>query len=138
MCPDDARPLPEGSAVNSVTGVISLPTGWRMGTESLLVQGPGAALRGSGNVHHSFHLLTFSWKGFPGGSAVKNPSVNAGDLGSIPGSGRSLGEEKIGNPLQHSCLGNSMDRGGWQARVDGVAKRVRHNLETTTISHSKK
>ena len=35
LCPDDARPLPEGSAVNSVTGVISLPTGWRMGTESV-------------------------------------------------------------------------------------------------------
>ena len=43
--------------------------------------------------------------GFPGGSAVKNPSANAGDLGSIPGSGRSPGEGN-GNPLQYSCLEN--------------------------------
>ena len=41
---------------------------------------------------------------------VKNPACNAGDLGSIPGSGRSP-EEGNGNPLQHSCLENPMDRG---------------------------
>ena len=48
--------------------------------------------------------------GFPGGSVVKNPPANAGDTGLIPGSGRSLGEGS-GNPLQYSCLENSMDRG---------------------------
>ena len=48
--------------------------------------------------------------GFPGDSVVKNPSVTAGDVGSIPGSGRSP-EGRNGNPLQHSCLGNPMDRG---------------------------
>ena len=53
--------------------------------------------------------------GSPGGAVVKNPPTNAGasgDVGSIPGSGRSPGVRK-GNPLQHSCPENSMDRGGW-------------------------
>ena len=48
----------------------------------------------------------------PGGSEVKASSWNAGDPGSIPGSGRSPGEGN-GNPLQYSCLENSMDRGAW-------------------------
>ena len=43
------------------------------------------------------------------------------DVGSFPGSGRSLGEVN-GNPLQYSSLGNPMDRGAWQATVHGVAK----------------
>ena len=64
-----------------------------------------------------------SW-GFPGGSVVKNPPVNAGcarDAGSIPGSARSL-REGNGNTLQCSCLENSMDRGTWWAIVDGVSE----------------
>ena len=52
---------------------------------------------------------------------VKNPSANAGDVGSTPGLGRSLGEGN-GNPLQYSCLGNLMDRGAWWATVHGVSK----------------
>ena len=52
---------------------------------------------------------------------VKNMPANAGDLGLIPGLGRSLGEGN-GNPLQYSCLENPMDRGAWQATVYGVAK----------------
>ena len=52
---------------------------------------------------------------------VKNPPANAGDAGSIPGSGRSLGEGN-GNPLQYSCLGNPMSRGAWWATVHGVVK----------------
>ena len=59
--------------------------------------------------------------GFPGGSEVKASAWNAGDLGSIPGSGRSPGEGN-GNPLQYSCLENPMDRGAWCATVHGVAK----------------
>ena len=59
--------------------------------------------------------------GFPGGSVVKNLPTNAGDMGSIPGSGRSLGV-RSSNPLQHSCLDNPMDRGAWQATVHGVTK----------------
>ena len=46
---------------------------------------------------------------------------DAGDLGSIPGLGRSPGEEN-GNLLQYSCLENSMDRGAWQATVHGISK----------------
>ena len=59
--------------------------------------------------------------GFPGGLEVKAPVCNAGDLGSIPGSGRFPGEGN-GNPLQYSCLENPMDRGTWWATVHGVAK----------------
>ena len=58
---------------------------------------------------------------FPGGSDGKACVYNAGDLGSIPGLGRSLGEGN-GNPLQYYCLENPMDRGAWQATVHGVAK----------------
>ena len=57
----------------------------------------------------------------PGCSAVKNPPANAGDVGLIPGLGRSPGEGN-GNPLQYSCLENPMDRGAWWATVHGVTK----------------
>ena len=49
---------------------------------------------------------------FPGGSEGEAFALNAGELGSIPGSGRSPGEGN-GNPLQYSCLENAMDRGAW-------------------------
>ena len=52
---------------------------------------------------------------------VKNLPASAGDTGSIPGSGRSPGVGN-GNPLQYLCLENPMDRGTWQATVDGIAK----------------
>ena len=52
---------------------------------------------------------------------VKNLPANAGDLGSIPGSGRYPGEGNS-NPLQYSCLENPIDRGDWQATVHGVTK----------------
>ena len=59
--------------------------------------------------------------GFPGGSDGKESASNAGDPGLIPGSGRSPGEGN-GNPLQYSCLENSLDRGAWRATVHGVTK----------------
>ena len=59
--------------------------------------------------------------GFPGGSNGKESACNAGDPGSIPGSGRFPGEGN-GNPLQHSCLENPIDREAWEAAVHGVAK----------------
>ena len=59
------------------------------------------------------------WLGFPGGSVVKNPPASAGDVGSIPGSGRSPGEGS-GNLLQNSCLGNPMDTGARWATHHGV------------------
>ena len=67
---------------------------------------------------------------FPGGSEGKKSACSTGDLGSIPGSGRSPGEGN-GNPLQHTCLENSMDRGSWQATVHGVTKRVGHDWVTS-------
>ena len=83
---------------------------------------------------------------FPGGSDGKSSARNAGDLGSIPGSGRSL-REGNGNPLQYFCLGNSMDGGAWWAAGHGVAKsrtRLRvftftfhfHALEKEMATHS--
>ena len=62
-----------------------------------------------------------SIKGFPGGPMVKNLPANAGDVGLIPGSGRSPGGGN-GNLLQYSCLENPMDRGAWWATVHGVTK----------------
>ena len=61
------------------------------------------------------------YMGLPGGSEVKASASNAGDLGSIPGSGRSPGEGN-GNPFQYSCLENPMDGGAWWATVHRVAK----------------
>ena len=59
--------------------------------------------------------------GFPSGSDGKASAHNAGDPGLIPGLGRSPGDGN-GNPLQYSCLENSMDGGAWWATVHGVAK----------------
>ena len=78
-----------------------------------------------------------SW-GFPGGSEVKASAWNAGDLGLIPGWGRSPGEGK-GNPLQYSCLENSMDGGAWWAIQSTGLKRVRHDRATSltfTLVHA--
>ena len=57
----------------------------------------------------------------PGGSVVKNPPANAGDVGVIPGWERSLTGVN-GNPLQYYCLDNPMDRRAWQAKVHRVSK----------------
>ena len=62
-----------------------------------------------------------AWIHFTGGSMVKSLPASAGDVGSIPGSGRFPGEGN-GNPLWYSCLENAMNRGAWQAVVYGVAK----------------
>ena len=63
------------------------------------------------------HCLEFAADGSDG----KESDCNAGDLGSLPGSGRSPGEGN-GNRFQYSCLENFMDRGAWQATVHKVAK----------------
>ena len=70
-----------------------------------------------------FFSMSFTLRkgGSPADSVVKNLLVNAGDLGLIPGSGRSPGEGN-GNPLQCSCLGNPMDRGAWWGTVHWVTK----------------
>ena len=65
--------------------------------------------------------LLKSYIDFPGGSVVRDPPANAGNVGLIPGSRRYPGEG-IGYLLQYSCLGNLMDRGAWWATVHGVTK----------------
>ena len=66
---------------------------------------------------HTHTYVYMNWLGFPGGS----DACNAGNLGSVPGLGRSPGEGN-GNPLQYSFLENSMDRGASWAIIHGVAK----------------
>ena len=67
-------------------------------------------------------ILFLANHSFPGGSVVRNPPANVGDMGSIPGLGRSPGG---GNdkPSQYSCLENPMEKGAWQDTVHGVAKK---------------
>ena len=67
--------------------------------------------------------------GFPGGSLVKNPPANAGDAGLIPGSGRSPGKGN-GNPLQYSCLENSVDREDWQATGHRITQSQTLSMHT--------
>ena len=62
--------------------------------------------------------LEYLTRDFPGGSVSKESACDAGELGSIPGSGRAPGKGN-GNPLQDSCLGNPVDRGAWWATVHG-------------------
>ena len=82
---------------------------------------------------------TSSWQdseAFPGGSEVKVSACSAGDLGLIPGSGRSPGEGN-GNSLQYSCLENPMDRGAWWAIVHGVAKNQTQLSDFTSLLQDK-
>ena len=66
-------------------------------------------------------LIIVDFKGFPGSSDGKASACKAGDLGSIPGLGRSPGDGN-GNSLQYSCLENSMDRGAWWGTIHGITK----------------
>ena len=85
------------------------------------------------NCPQDFRLLLSFPRGFPGGSVVKNPPANAGDMGSNSGSGRSPGEGN-GNSLQYSCLENPMDRRAWHAAVHGVGKSQTRLSNYTTIT----
>ena len=79
-------------------------------------------------------------RGFPGGSVGKKLPANAGDAGSIRGSGRPPGEGN-GHPLQHSCLGNPVDGGAWRVVAHGVIKESdtteRLNINSKVISNLK-
>ena len=77
--------------------------------------------------------MTLIFQGsFPGGSVVKNPPASVGDMGSVPGLGRSPGGGH-GNPLKYSCLGNPMDRGAWRATVHGVTKDQTQQLNNNNL-----
>ena len=83
--------------------------------------------------HSDYLWSVIIYGGFPSNSVGKASACNVGDLGSIPGLGRSPGEGN-GNPLQDSCLENPMDRGVWWATVHGVAKS-RTWLSDFTFTH---
>ena len=68
-------------------------------------------------------LPGYNCEGFPGGLECKETACNAGDQGSIPGSGRSPGGGH-GNPFQYSCPGNPMDKKAWRARVHEGRKEL--------------
>ena len=93
-------------------GLLTQRTAWRGGMEK--------------KAAYCFIIVKY---GLPRWLSCKESACQAGDAGSIPGSGRSS-EEGNSNSLQYSCLGNPMDRGAWPAIVHGVAKRVRYDLVT--------
>ena len=76
-------------------------------------------------------------RGFPGNSDGKESTCSAGDLDSIPGSGRSPGEGN-GYPLQYSFLENSTDRKAWQATVYGVTKSWTQLSDLHTHTHTQR
>ena len=81
----------------------------------------------------SFFLRTR--KGFPGGSDSKESACNTGDLGAIPGLGRSPGVGN-GNTLQYPCLENPMDREAWRAVVHRLTKKSDMTEHTHTHTHT--
>ena len=92
----------------------------------------------TGSLEHLNHILpkvsvNSAVLGSPGGPDSEESACNAGDRGSIPGSGRSPGEGR-GNPLQYSRLENPMDRGAWRATVHGVAKSRTQPSDQQTLS----
>ena len=99
------------------------------------------SLKEGGNGRRGSYQLqgkwTSSWliSGFPGGSDGKESAYNAGDPGLILGLGRSPGEGN-GNSLQHSCLGNLMDREDWRATVRGGHKELDMSEHTHTHTHT--
>ena len=73
---------------------------------------------------YNYFTLLYTWNwGFTGGSVIRSLPTSAGDVGPIPGWGRTPGEGN-GNPLHYSCLENPMDRADWRAAVHGSAKEV--------------
>ena len=103
-----------------------------MKNESVILSQESVGLKAKFGLTACFlNLFIFNWRiialqqsadwGFPSGSGVKSLLVNAGSVGSIPGSGRSPGGGH-GNSLQDSCLEKPTDRGAWRATVHRVAK----------------
>ena len=85
-----------------------------------------------------FIIIIFAMRyvdlGFPSSSDSKESACNAGDLGSIPGLGRSPGEGN-GNPLQYSCLENPMDGGAWRASSPWGPKESESTKQTCVHTH---
>ena len=115
--------LSSGPAASDFLGPSSFSPHHHWGRRGLLTKFThfGGLVRYSHKRANVYLHLTAWQAGFPGGSVVKNPPASAGDVGLIPGSGRSPGEGN-GHPLQYSCLGNPKDREAWWATVHGVAE----------------
>ena len=79
-------------------------------------------------------IMTYMYNGFPRGSDSKESACNAGDLGSIPGLGRSPSGGH-GNPLQYSYIENPMNRGSWQATVHGITKELHMTKQLSSLSN---
>ena len=92
------------------------------------------------SISINIHLFTLSIEGFPCGSVVKNSPANVGDVGSIPGSGRSPGEGN-GYPIQ-SCLGNLMDREeAWRATYSPWSQsqtQLSNSHTSTYLAHGRR
>ena len=99
----------------------SFPASGSFPTSQLFVSGSQSIGASASELVPPLSIFLIFWRSFPGGSDSKESACNAGDLGLIPGLGRSPGE-KNGYPLQYFCLENPMDRGAWQATVYGVTK----------------
>ena len=111
-----SRATGEGKVVETQWG------SWDLKWSRLIDFGDSMSLVPKGKYKNGHkNLCPYLAPGFPGGSDDKECTYCAGDLGSIPGSGRSPGEGK-GYPLYYSYLENSMDRGARWATVHGVAK----------------
>ena len=124
LCPSFLRPLslcPLAPAVDKFAGpeATLCPSALAQTLFSLLPWFHYSPCETATSLRNKAGVGCFS--GFPGGSDNKESACNAGDLGLIPRSERSLGEGN-GYLLQYSCLKNRMDRGAWWATVHGVAK----------------
>ena len=97
---------------------------------TLLTKRKSTALKNGLLGSYIWWIIMPLW-GFPNDSSGKESTYNAGDTGSIPGSGKSPGWGN-GNPLQSSCLENSMCRGAWLDTVHGVAKSRTRLIESHT------
>ena len=107
-------PLPRSLLVYNIKASFLIPLSLPSQDDSTIF----STLRGK---REAFFTQGHINKGFPGGSDGKESSCNAGDRGSIPGSGRSS-EKGNGYPVQYSCLQNPTDRGAWQTTVHGITK----------------
>ena len=112
-------------------GMVSIPVSCTMSWTSVHSASDTLSIRS--NPLNLFVTSTVYRGGFPGGAEVKASACNVGDLGSIPGSGWSLGEGN-GNPLQYSCLENPMDGGAWWATVHGSQSWTRLSDFTFTFT----
>ena len=127
------------------TGPLHLGGAAQVKNESVILSQESVGLKAKFGLTACFlNLFIFNWRiialqqsadwGFPSGSGVKSLLVNAGSVGSIPGSGRSPGGGH-GNSLQDSCLENPTDRGAWRATVHRVAKSWTQLKRLSTHAH---